>query len=103
MGISKMLFVMALKWQSGLTREQRDGALGRRAGWKYPDGVKLIGEHWPISEGLAVVSIFETDEPAALLEIGVTWGDVFQIEITPALSADEGLKMGPDVLARRGS
>jgi hypothetical protein len=92
---------MTLKWQSGLTREQRDGALMRRAGWNYPDGVKLHGEYWLSSERLAVVSVFETDEPAALLELGFTWGDVFQIEVTPAVPAEEGLRIGPEVMSRR--
>src|SRR5450631_4710585 len=71
-----MLFVMTLKWQPGLTREQRDGALIRRSQWNYPEGVKVIGEFWPSSESLAVVSAFETDDQAALMDIGFTWGDV---------------------------
>jgi Protein of unknown function (DUF3303) len=96
-----MLFVMTLKWQPGLTREQRDGTLMRRAQWNYPDGVKLHGEYWPTSENLAVVSVFETDDQAALLEIGFTWGDAFQIEVTPAVSAEDGLRIGPEVLGRR--
>ena len=96
-----MLYVMTLKWQQGLSREQRDGALMRRAGWNYPNGVKLHGEYWPSSESLAVVSVFETDDPAALMELGFTWGDVFQIEITPAVTAEDGLRIGPEVMARR--
>ena len=96
-----MLFVMVLKWQPGLTREQRDGALMRRAQWQYPQGVKVHGEYWPASDSVAVVSIFETDDQAALLEIGFTWGDVFQIEVSPALTAEDGLKLGPEVMARR--
>jgi hypothetical protein len=39
-----MLFVMALKWQAGLTRGQRDGVLARRAPWGYPQGASLVGE-----------------------------------------------------------
>ena len=96
-----MLYVMTLKWQQGLSREQRDGALMRRAGWNYPNGVKLHGEYWPSSESLAVVSVFETDDPAALMELGFTWGDVFQLEITPAVTAEDGLRIGPEVMARR--
>ena len=96
-----MLYVMTLKWQQGLSREQRDGALMRRAGWNYPNGVKVHGEYWPSSESLAVVSVFETDDPAALMELGFTWGDVFQLEITPAVTAEDGLRIGPEVMARR--
>jgi hypothetical protein len=96
-----MLFVMTVKWQPGLTREQRDGALQRRSKWNYPEGVNLIGEFWPSSENLAVVSIFETNDPAALLEIEFTWGDVFQIEVTPAVTATDGLRLGPEAMGRR--
>jgi hypothetical protein len=31
-----MLFVMTMKWRPGLTRDQRDSALMRRAQWQYP-------------------------------------------------------------------
>lgn len=96
-----MLFVMSMKWQQGLTREQRDGALARRSQWVYPQGVQLHGEYWPSSESLAVVSVFETDDPGSLLEIGLTWGDVFQLEVSPAVSAEDGLRLGPEAMARR--
>lgn len=96
-----MLYLMTLKWQPGLTREQRDGALMRRAQWQYPQGTKVVGEFWPASEQLAVVSAFETEDYAAIMEIAFTWGDVFQIEVSPATTAQDGLKLGPQVLARR--
>jgi hypothetical protein len=96
-----MLFVMTLTWQTGLTRDQRDGALMRRSQWHYPDGVKVHGEYWPSSERVAVVSIFETDDHGALMEIGLTWGDMFQVEIAPAVNADDGLRLGPEAMARR--
>ncbi len=96
-----MNFVMLLKWKQGLTREQRDAALINRAGWKYPSGVKLIGEYWLSADDPAVVSIFQTDDYAGLMEIGFSWGDTFDISITPAISAEEGLKIGPDVMGRR--
>src|SRR5664279_4700259 len=97
------LFVMTLKWQPGLTRDQRDDALIRRSQWNYPEGVKLHGEYWPSSESVAVVSAFETDDPAALMDIGFTWGDVFQVEVSPAVTAEQGLKIGPEVMGRRQS
>ena len=92
---------MTLKWQPGLTREQRDGALMRRAQWRYPQGVTLHGEYWPASENVNVLSIFETGDQAALLGIALTWSDVFQIEVSPAVTAEDGLRLGPEVLARR--
>ena len=96
-----MLFVMTLKWQPSLTRDQRDSALMRRAQWQYPDGVKPHGEYWPSSESVAVVSIFETDDHGALMEIGLTWGDMFQLGVSPAVTAEDGLRLGAAAMGRR--
>ena len=96
-----MDYVMLLRWKQGLTRDQRDGALMHRAGWNYPAGVKLIAEYWPAAEDPAVVSIFQADNYAALMEVAFTWGDTFDITVIPAISAEEGLKIGPDVMGRR--
>lgn len=96
-----MLYVMTGQWQPGLTREQRDGALIRRAQWTYPGGARVVGEYWPASETLAIVSVFEADDFAPLMEISLTWGDVFQIEVTPAITAEDGLRVGPEAMTRR--
>ena len=40
-----MLFVMTMKRQPGLTRDQRDSALMRRAQWQPPEGVRVLGEY----------------------------------------------------------
>jgi len=96
-----MLFVMTMKWQPGLTRDQRDSALMRRAQWQYPEGVRVLGEYWPSSESVAVVSIFETDDHGALMEIGLTWGDIFQMEVSPAVTAEDGLRLGAAAMGRR--
>ena len=98
-----MDYVMLLRWKQGLTRDQRDGALMNRAGWKYPSGVEVVAEYWPSAEDPAVVSIFRTEDFAALMEIGFTWGDIFDITTLPAVSAEEGLRIGADVMARAGS
>lgn len=96
-----MDYVMLLRWKQGLSRDQRDGALVRRAGWKYPLGVDLVAEYWPATEDPAVVSIFRTEDFRALMEIDLTWGDVFDVTTFPAVSAEEGLKIGPEVMGRR--
>ena len=96
-----MDYVMLLKWKQGVTREQADGALIRRAGWQYPSGVTLISEYWLGMEDPTVISIFKADDFAALMEIQMTWGDVFDVTITPAISHEEGLKIGPEVMSRR--
>jgi hypothetical protein len=96
-----MDYVMLLRWKQGLTREQRDGALMRRAQWSYPQGVEVVAEYWPAAEDPAVVSVFRTDDFSGVMEIGFTWGDTFDISTFPAISAEEGLKIGPEVMGRR--
>lgn len=48
-----------------------------------------------------MVVILQADDYTPLFEIGVTWGHVFDITTLPAVSAEEGLKLGPDVIGRR--
>jgi hypothetical protein len=92
---------MTLSWQPGLTREQRDGALARRAQWQYPEGLQVLGEYWTAAEQPAVVVVFEAAEFIPIMELTLTWGDVFQIATYPAVSAEEGLRIGPEALQRR--
>ncbi|WP_340377340.1 DUF3303 family protein [Streptomyces sp. SS7] len=96
-----MLYVMTMRWQPGLTREERDGILIRRAQWSYPDDVTVVGEYWTASEDMAIVVVFDADDFAPIMDIAFTWGDGFQVTTCPAISAEEGLKMGPSVLEQR--
>lgn len=96
-----MLYVMTNSWQPGLSREERDQALMRRAEWEYPHGTQVIGEWWLASDDIAVIAVIETDSFDPLMEIGFTWGDKFRVDIRPAISAEQGLQLGPDILQRR--
>ena len=72
----------------------------RRSQWQYPAGLKVIGEYWPISEELAVVSIVEADEFGPLMELSLTWSDLFDVRVLPATTPDAGLKIGAAILQR---
>jgi Domain of unknown function (DUF3303) len=96
-----MLYLMTMQFQDGLTRDERDGALVRRAQWEPPSDANVIGEYWTASEDPAVVVVFEADSMGPIFEIGVTWGDVFKINVSPAMTAEDGLKIGPEILGRR--
>ena len=98
-----MLYVMSLSWKSGLTREQQDDALIRRSQWKYPAGMKVIGEYWLSAPSPTVLSIFEAESYEPIMEMGMTWGDVFEINTTPATTPEEGLQIGQRIMERRGS
>jgi hypothetical protein len=93
-------YVALLRFRASVPAAERDGALMRRATWKYPDGIRVIAEYWPISSSATVVTIFSTDSPDALLEVELEWGDVFDIDVYPAVSAEDGLRIGPDVFGR---
>jgi hypothetical protein len=62
--------------------------------------VQVIAEYWPSSASVQVVSIFSADSSEAMLELELEWGDVFDIAIYPAISAQDGLRIGPDVIGR---
>jgi hypothetical protein len=95
-----MDYVALLKFRSSVPAAERDGALMRRAAWEYPKGVRMIAEYWPLSSAVTVVTIFSTDSFEQLLELELEWSDVFDIDIHPAVAADEGLRIGPDVVGR---
>lgn len=92
-----MRYVAIGTMRSHLSKEQRLAGFGRRAEWKYPKGLKLIGEYWRTAEP-ELVAIFETDIPDPLLALNVEWGDFFQLSITPALTPEEGLAIGQKLL-----
>jgi len=78
----------------------RDAALRRRASWQYPDGIKVINENWPLSAEYQVVTVFAADSFAPIMEIVLEWNDVFDISVFPTVSAEEGLRVGPEVFGR---
>ncbi len=47
-----------------------------------------------------MVSIFSADSFAAVMEVELEWSDVFDIDIHPAISAEEGLQVGAEVMGR---
>ena len=95
-----MDYVGLLKFRDSLSAAERDAGLMRRAAWKYPDGVRVIAEYWPSAADVQVVTIFSADDYASIMEIVFEWNDLFDIQIHPAISADDGLKIGPDVFGR---
>ncbi|MFQ5879340.1 MAG: DUF3303 domain-containing protein [Dehalococcoidia bacterium] len=96
-----MLYVMLLSWKPGLSREQQDAGLVRRSQWKYPAGAKVVGEYWPSTPSPAVIAIFEASDYEPIMEIGMTWSDVFDVTTVPATTPEEGLRLGPQIMQRR--
>jgi len=95
-----MDYVARLTFRSSVSGADRDAALMRRTAWEYPAGIRVIAEYWPLAADLQVVSIFSADDIAAVWELAAEWEDVFDIDISPAVSAETGLEIGPGVFGR---
>ena len=95
-----MDYVALLRFRSSVSSAERDAALARRATWQYPAGVTVVAEYWPVSGDVQVVSIFSTDNFAPIFEFELEWSDVFDIDVSPAVSAEDGLRIGADVFGR---
>ena len=95
-----MDYVAIFSFRQGVSTAERDAALQRRAGWSYPSGVTPICEYWPLSGTAQVVAVFSANDLAPVMEIVFEWDDAFDIDIHPAVSAEEGLRIGAEVMAR---
>ena len=87
-----MLFVCFYTLKPGLTRQQVDEVYRRRASWKFPHGVEVVGEYW-LHNPPHWVLILEAGDVGALTIINYFWQDVFDIQTFPAVTADQGLAL----------
>ena len=95
-----MDYVGRLTFRSSVGSAEPNAALMRRAAWNYPSGIRVVAEYWPMAADIQVVTIFSADDIAAVWELVSEWEDVFDIDISPAISAEDGLKVGPEVFGR---
>ncbi len=96
-----MLYVWTGTWRQDIPAEAVNGALARRATWSYPDGAEIIGEWWrPGATDPAIVVVFKADSYAPIMEMSLVWGDVLNIQCTPAVTAADGLVMGAQILQK---
>jgi hypothetical protein len=95
-----MEFVALLRFRPSVSAADRDAALMRRAAWQYPEGIKPIAEYWPMAGDQQVVTIFTADSIAPIMDVEFEWNDVFDVTVYPAVSAEEGLRIGPDMFGR---
>ena len=95
-----MEFVALMRFRPSVPAAERDVANMRRAAWQYPEGLTLIAEYWPMSGEYQVVSIVSAESIEPVMEVVFEWNDVFDISVFPAVSAEEGLRVGPEVFGR---
>jgi hypothetical protein len=91
-----MLFVMLLKNRGSTTFQE---GVARRLQWEYPEGVKVLGEYWLETDHVRVISIMEAQSIEAFGQIRMDWGDVFEIEVFPAVTAEQGMEMARQAMS----
>jgi len=89
-----MLFVGIFKLLEGKTT----AAIAKRLGWQYPEGMNSIAEYWLNTPDPAVITIFEADSEAVVVQYTVEWSDFFAITIVPAITAEEGLELAKQMM-----
>jgi hypothetical protein len=74
----------------------------RRMNWSYPEGLTVEAEYWPATSDPAVFVVAQTDEMGPLIKLSADWDDLFDITVTPCLTAEEGLAMGEQLAPPSG-
>ena len=93
-----MLFVTLLTTKPGSTF-QEGGA--RRLQWTYPEGLNVLGEYWLETDSPRVVSIVEADGMEPFGQLRMRWGDLFEIEVFPAVTSEQGMQMLRQAMAQQ--
>lgn len=89
-----MLFVGVFSPIAGTPQER----IARRAQWQNPEGANVVAEYWLQTTNPQVVAIFEADSVAPILAVTAAWGDVFDITVVPAVTAEEGLQLAQQMM-----
>ncbi len=85
-----MLFVVIAKPKAASTGKER---IARRMSWEYPAGMRVVAEYWPMSTEAAVIAVAEADNVTPIMKAIVDWDDVFDLNVMPAMMADQGLEL----------
>ena len=86
----KFATLWSLKESVDLTKLSE--AVGRRADYEFPEGLEIVAEFWTSMSSPAVILIFETDNAASLMINAATWIDVFDVQVFPVNTWQEGLE-----------
>lgn len=98
-----MTIIGLFYWKPDLPHEKIMECLGRRFDYKEPEGADMLFEYWPSGLGdttPAVVAGYEMADFGPIMEIELFWGEYFDITMLPAISAEDGIKLGADTMQR---
>lgn len=91
-----MLFVVLLNTRPGNTFQE---GVARRLQWQYPEGANVVAEYWLETESPRVVAVLETESMDPFGQIRMDWGDIFEIEAYPVVTAEQGLEMARQAMS----
>ena len=90
------MFVALLSTRPGNTFQE---GVARRMQWDYPEGANGLAEYWLETEAPRVVSIVEAESMDVFGQIRMAWGDMFEIEVFPALTGEQGMEMARQAMS----
>ena len=91
-----MLFVALLSTRPGNTFQE---GVARRLQWEYPEGADVLAEYWLETEAPRVIAVVEAQNMEAFGQIRMDWGDMFEIEVFPVVTAEQGLEMARQAMS----
>ena len=91
-----MLFVALLKNRAAGTFEE---GVARRMQWDFPEGANVLAEYWLETEAPRVIAVMEAESMDVFGQIRMDWGDMFEIEVFPAVTGEHGLEMARQAMA----
>jgi hypothetical protein len=94
-----MLFVTLLSTRPGNTFQE---GVARRLQWEYPEGAEVLAEYWLETEAPRVIAVVEAESMEPFGQIRMDWGDMFEIEVFPAVTAEQGLEMARQAMSGQG-
>ena len=83
-----MLLALVMRAHLGTLNER----YARRLQWQYPQGVTPVAEYWLHSTDPSVFAVVEVESIEPLAAIRMEWDDVFEIDVFPVVTAEEGLE-----------
>jgi hypothetical protein len=83
-----MLFVAI-----GKQRKPAAEIFPRRLEWPGTEGIELVAEYWLDGGTTNLVVVFEANSAADILTFGASWDDAFELTISPAVTAAEGIEL----------
>ena len=71
--------------------------------WSYPEGANVLAEYWLETDSPRVISIMEAYGMEPFWQIRMQWGDLFEIEVYLAVTAEQGMGMLRQAMASEQS